>query len=326
MRSLTTLGFLVGVFVVLSHTAYAQRDRDTWTSVQPIEVAGRVQIPEGEPAPNVSVRLERFSGGVVDQMSTDNLGRFRFAGLQRGYYTVIVEAPGFESARQNADLQLLFRAFLMFELIRIKSATPAKSSFVVDARVPESAREAFAKAEAALQSKKAKDAILHLEKAILIYPEFFEAYLALATSHMDLREWGKAEKALLRTLQIKPNNATAMLSLGEVYWRQDRHDDAEQTLQEGLKLDDNNWHGHFTLSRLYWGKGNLMKAARAVARTLQLKPEFPEAHLLAGNILLKLNQPQRAVVEYEEYLRLAPKGEFATEARNLVQKLKSNDR
>lgn len=68
-----------------------------------------------------------------------------------------------------------------------------------------------------------------------------------------------------------------------------------------------------------------MKAGPEIGRTLQLKPDFAEAHLLAGNILLRLNQPQRAQAEYEEYLRLAPKGEYATEARELIQKLKASD-
>jgi hypothetical protein len=57
--------------------------------------------------------------------------------------------------------------------------------------------------------------------------------------------------------------------------------------------------------------------------TLQLKPEFAEAHLLAGNVLLKVGQQQRALLEYEEYLKLAPKGEFAPQARELVQKLQA---
>jgi hypothetical protein len=39
-----------------------------------------------------------------------------------------------------------------------------------------------------------------------------------------------------------------------------------------------------------------------IERTLQLKPDFAEAHLFAGNILLRLNQLQRARIEYEEYL------------------------
>ena len=89
----------------------------------------------------------------------------------------------------------------------------------------------------------------------------------------------------------------------------------------GLKLDDKNWNGHFTLGRLYLDKGEVMKAGPSIGRTLQLKPDFAEAHLLAGNILLKLNQHQRAQVEYQEYVRLAPKGEYAAEVRELIQKL-----
>ena len=52
-----------------------------------------------------------------------------------------------------------------------------------------------------------------------------------------------------------------------------------------------------------------------------IEPDFAEAHLLAGNVLLKVGQQQRATVEYEEYVRLAPKGEYAGEARALVEKL-----
>jgi predicted TPR repeat methyltransferase len=65
----------------------------------------------------------------------------------------------------------------------------------------------------------------------------------------------------------------------------------------------------------------MAKAGPAIGRTLQLKPDFAEAHLLAGNILLKINQQERALVAYKEYLRLEPKGEFAAQTRELVQKL-----
>ena len=36
-------------------------------------------------AQNIPVRLERFSGGLIDQIVTDNRGRFSFTKLQRGY-------------------------------------------------------------------------------------------------------------------------------------------------------------------------------------------------------------------------------------------------
>ena len=48
---------------------------------------------------------------------------------------------------------------------------------------------------------------------------------------------------------------------------------------------------------------------------------FP-THLLAGNILLRLNHLQRAPVEDEEYFTLAPKSECAGAAREAVAELR----
>ena len=322
MRTLIKYVLAIAMLAVFTATVHGQRDRDTWISVQTLEISGQVRLKElGQPAGNVSVRLERFSGGIVEEMLTDDRGRFRFGGLQRGYYTVIISAEGFEQVRQHADLQVLFKAYLMFELTRVKAASPDKSTAVIDARVPAAAREEFAKATLALRDKKPENAPPHLERALLIYPGFFEAHVLLGTTYMTLREWAKAESPLNRALEIKPDSPAVMLSLGEVYWRQKRHAEAEQTLRAGLKLDEKSWYGHFTLGRLYWDMGQVTKAGAPVGMTLQLKPELAEAHLLAGNILLRVNQPERALIEYREYLRLAPKGEFVPQVQELIRKV-----
>src|SRR6185503_18426000 len=203
------------------------------------------------------------------------------------------------------------------------AGSPGSINDVIDARVPATARAEFNRGREALGRKDDKEAVVHFQKAISLYPEFFEAHFLLGTAFVDQREWEIAESEFLSALAIKPDNAPVMLALGEVYWREKRYDEAEKILLEGLKLEERNWHGHFTLSRLYWDKGEVMKAGPEIGRTLQLKPDFAEAHLLAGNILLRLNQAQRAQVEYEEYLRLAPKGEYAGQARNLLRRLQN---
>ena len=319
--------FLVLPLVLLTATsAVAQRDRDTYNpGNQSFEVSGQVNLAgTNEPALNMPVRLERFSGGLIDQLNTDSRGRFRFPNLQRGYYRVIVNAPGFYPTQQDADLTQLFRIFLVFELATEKRTgvlTLTDLTDVVDARVPSEAREKFLQGRTALAKKNYRDAIPYLEQANNIYPNFFEAHLLLATALIDLREWEKAEPVLQRALELKPENAAALISLGEVYWRQKRFQQAEETLLAGLKVDDKSWNGYFNLGRLYWQMGNTAKAGPAIGRTLQLKPEFAEAHLLAGNILLRVAQPERALAEYQEYLKLSPKGDFAPQTRELVLKL-----
>ena len=324
MRVLTrSIG--ITLIILTAVAVYGQRDRDTYSANnQAFEVAGQVNLAGANSvARDLPVRLERFSGGVIDQMNTDARGRFRFGNLQRGYYKVIINAPGFTPAQQDADLTLLVKAYLVFSLI---SSEPGKTTHVaiadvIDARVPPSARDEFDRGRDALARKNQSEAIVHFQKAVSIYPEFFEAQLLLGTAFMDMRDWRQAETAMKRALEIKAGNAPALLALGEVFWRQKRYDEAERNLIDGIKSDEKNWHGHFTLARLYWEKGDVLKAGPCVGRTLQLKPDFAEAHLLAGNILLKVGQHQRAKIEYEEYLRLAPKGDYAAEARKLIDQL-----
>jgi len=309
--------------LVISSPLLAQRERDTYSaaSANSFEVVGQVRLADtGLPASKISIRLERFGGGVVDQIETDSTGRFRFPNLQRGYYLVIVNAPGYRRLQQDADLQVLFRAFLIFELTSEKSGPPALRD-VIDARAPAEAREELIRGREALSRKSNDEAVVHLQRAIVVYPDFYEAHLLLGTALMDVRDWQKAENAFKRAVELKASSATANILLGEVYRRQKRYDESEKTLLNGLKLDDKSSHGYFTLARLHWDLGNIAKAGPAIGRTLQLKPDFAEAHLLAGNILLRVNQQQRALAEYEEYLRLEPKGEFAVQARELAQKL-----
>src|SRR5215468_3709067 len=114
----------VAVLVLLPATLVAQRDRDTYNpSNQTFEVSGQVNATDTNAAvADVQVRLERFSGGIVDQLSTDARGRFRFTNLQRGYYKVIINSAGFVPTQQDADLSLLFKVYLVFALVRTNSS------------------------------------------------------------------------------------------------------------------------------------------------------------------------------------------------------------
>lgn len=316
--------WLALVLLFLACPAFAQRDRDSYVSGITFEVSGEVHLPDGgPPSSHITVRLERFSGGIIDQMATDGHGKFRFPNLQRGYYTVYVNAPGYKQAQQVADLQVIVKTYLVIELApEESSAVNGPAAAVIDARVPLDAQAEFAKGRAALLDRKTKDAVQHLLKAVHLYPDFFEARFLLGTAYMGTLQWEDAETALRRALEVKPENAAVLFSLGEVYRRQQRYADAEKTLQDGLKLEETSWQGHFTLALVYWERSEILKAAPHAGRTLQLKPDFADAHLLAGNLFVRLNLPERALTEYEEYLRLAPKSEPAEQTRQLVQKIK----
>src|SRR5260370_15104824 len=101
---------LLSVLVVPTIVS-AQRDRDTYNpNNQAFEVSGQVNAAETkQPVRDIPIRLERFSGGIIDQVATDRRGRFRFSNLQRDYYKVIIHAFGYDQAHQDAALNFLFK-------------------------------------------------------------------------------------------------------------------------------------------------------------------------------------------------------------------------
>jgi tetratricopeptide (TPR) repeat protein len=194
---------------------------------------------------------------------------------------------------------------------------PPTVTGVLDANVPAKAREEFEKGRIALGDKKVGEGIRHLERALTFHRDYFEAQVLLGTAYMDQENWPNASQALGRALEISPNAVNAMVSLGEVYRRLKKYDEGEKVLQKALALDDKSWLAHYALGRIYWDKKDLINAGKQVAFTLQLEPNFPDARLLAGNIFVRAHLPENAIIEYEEYLRIA------NEIRELVQKLKT---
>jgi tetratricopeptide (TPR) repeat protein len=66
----------------------------------------------------------------------------------------------------------------------------------------------------------------------------------------------------------------------------------------------------------------LEKSYEETKKALALNPNLAEAHLLKGNLLFRVRRAADALPEFEEYLRLEPKGEFAEATKTLVEKIK----
>jgi Tfp pilus assembly protein PilF len=331
-RVFRSLILLVLAFLA-PHYARAQnneRDRDTYNpSTTTGDITGQVRLAGSlGPAAGVRVQLERVGGGQLDQMTTDTRGRFRFASLPRGQYVVNVTSICYQPERRQVELLIIFRSYLDVELTPDKTspncaaATTTGPASLIDARVPEEARKEYERGSASLAKGKDGEGITHLRRAVELYPDFFAAHMLLASAHTKAARWDEAEEALARAARIDPRSSAALVSLGEVRRRLKKYTDAEESLATALKLDDESWQGHLALGRVYLDTDQLKKAAPHIGRALQLKPDFADAHLLAGNILLKLGEPTRALAEYEEYLRLAPSGEYAAPTRELTVKLK----
>jgi lipopolysaccharide biosynthesis regulator YciM len=303
-----------------------------------VEIHGQVRFAEGgAPAANVVVRLESYDGGgSISEAFTDRLGKFKFTNLAPAQYSVRVRQMGYREVQQNVDMTTTTSGLVMLQLLR-EAARAASTSTVgsIDANVPPAAQKEFDKGTAAL-AEGGKDKIVFaahcFEKAVSIYPKFVEARLKLGTAYMDLEQWEKAQQALLATIEADPKAFNALFALSEIYLRQNKIEEAEKVLVQGLAIQDQSYLGHLNLARVYWEKAHaikdlaqakpaLEKSYDEVKRALILNPDLPGAHLLKGNLLLRVSRTADAVTEFNTYLRLEPNGPFATETRALMDKI-----
>jgi tetratricopeptide (TPR) repeat protein len=299
---------------------------------QPSEIRGQVRYAlGGAPANEVIVRVDQLSGGFINEVRTDRLGKFRITNLAPIQYQVIIRQPGYQEIQREVDLVMNGSEYLQLQLVPEQAAAAAVnlSARILDANVPLEARKEFEKAEGLVATGdkgKMAEGILHLERAINIYPVFLEAKLSLGTAHMDLKQWSQAEQVLLRANEDHPSTPNVLFALGELFLQERKPSEAEKSLREGLQLEPRSWQGHFTLGRLYWNNEDIVRAGRQVGLAIQLNPNFAEAHLLAGNILLRARKNEEAKFEFEEYLRLAPKGKYVTQTREILQKIRRGER
>ena len=308
------------------------------TSPTTVEIHGQVRFAEGgAPAANVVVRLESYEGGgSISEAFTDRLGKFRFTGLPPAQYSVHVRQSGYRDTQQTIDMTITTSGLVMLQLLPEASGSTSKSAVgTIDANVPPAAQKEFDKGAAAL-AEGGKDKIAFaarcFEKAVSIYPKCVEARLKLGTAYMDLEQWDKAEQALSATIEEDPKAFNALFALSEIYLRQNKIAEAEKVLVQGLAIQDQSYLGHLNLARVYWEKARavrdlaqarpaLEKSYEEVKRALTLNPDLAGAHLLKGNLLLRVSRTTDAVTEFNAYLRLEPNGPFAAETRALMDKI-----
>src|SRR6266446_5500171 len=276
----------------------------------------------------VVVMVEATDSGYAGQAETDTSGKFELQGLPAASYVVRVRFPGYYEMSQGANLTVNPSTYLSFELHpRPSNAPPAVAPEGPDARmaaVPEKARKEFAAARDLWQKgADPQRCIDHLNKAIKSYPKFPDAYVLQASVYIQQNNAAEAKSALDRAIEIDPKLPEAWFTLGMVQNKEKDYAGAEKTLTEGLKLDDGSPQGHYELAKTYWAMGRWQDAEPHALKTAALQPAMAPVHVLLGNIALRKRDVPKALKEFQEYLRLDPKGPMADGTQAMVKKLQN---
>jgi tetratricopeptide (TPR) repeat protein len=95
-----------------------------------------------------------------------------------------------------------------------KSPSSAVTS-VHELQIPEKARNACNKGTERFAAKDAAGSIPEFQKAIKAFPGYYEAYAKLGAAELDLEQWGAAESAFRKSMELSEGRyAPADFGLG----------------------------------------------------------------------------------------------------------------
>ncbi|PYU76259.1 MAG: hypothetical protein DMG49_01645 [Acidobacteria bacterium] len=274
------------------------------------------------------------SAGAADDCVTESGGKCRFLPNSSGMYIVRLNQIGYKEVSVHVNLVDNLRGYVTLDLKPDHPQAPSDSPDGVtgdsvsatELSIPENARLEFEKGQRAMKENKRDTGISHLRKAVKLYDAFPLAYTLLGTAYLERKNWKDAETALQKSIGYDSKSAHAYLALGAVFNQTKSYLQAETALLRGLALKPEASAGHYELAKTYWALGRWQEAAPHARKAVSGMPGVASPHVLLGNVLLRENNPQGALDEYREYLRLDPNGLMAPGAHQMIEKIQKTPR
>lgn len=168
----------------------------------------------------------------------------------------------------------------------------------------------------------AKASLEEFRRAIKLDPFYGQAYMLLGLAQMQLGQWSDAQWAFEEAEKVEPGNAKAYLGAGSALNEQKDYAGAQKALQESLDLRPDSAETHYEMARSLWGQDKWQAAEPHVRQAIDLNKDYAGPHALMGNIDLRREDPEGALKEFQEYLRLDPQGSLAPSVKEIVAQLK----
>jgi predicted Zn-dependent protease len=125
---------------------------------------------------------------------------------------------------------------------------------------------------AAEAKRVAREGIAKGSQHLMLLALYGEAVIRAGVDPSD-PEFGDARAALEHAVDVRPNYASAQISLGKLYLREGRADDAIAHLNEGRQLDPRNPAAYSNLAAAYRSQGNTKQADEMLAFLAKLNQE-----------------------------------------------------
>jgi predicted Zn-dependent protease len=289
------------------------------------EITVTVHDSSGEPISSAAmVKLYR-DGTMLSRQGETSRGSAMLVVNNLGEFTVVVEAPGYQSAQKEVSVQITGRLQVDVYLRRLSSS---KSPEGVPGRplLAPKAKEAMEKSLQALGADKLGEAEKYVSQAMRLAPGHPDVLYVQGVVWLKERKWTQAQDALEKATQIDPHHARAFAALGMALCDQGKCDAAIEPLQKSLQLDQpGTWETRWTLAKAYYHHAQYEDALKMSLEALSASNgKAPEIALLVAQSLTALGRYEEASQMLRDFLRDHPARREAATAQRWLERLSTS--
>jgi tetratricopeptide (TPR) repeat protein len=161
-----------------------------------------------------------------------------------------------------------------------------------------------------------KPAIEEIDKAIALYPDFYEGYWQRAIINIAANDQLKAAEDYSRALSHKSDVPTIHYDFAQTLRRLNMTDKAISEYETAIDLDPVMVEAHNNLGIAYREAGRYEDAIRAFARVIELDPRYAKAYNNLGACLAESGREDQAIVTFRRATQLFPG--YANSYKNLA--------
>jgi len=302
-------------------------------------IAGRITVARGSfPPDRIQVTLQT-RGIIVNQVWTDDEGKFVFHDLPGNLYHVIIGDEKYEPYEEDVKLNPHINPTNILT-IRITPKAPVKpdapplaaaggNPYLVDLaeyekQFPRKAVKEFEKGVKGQASGEASDAVRHFQASLKLAPDFYPAHNNLGTIYLSQTKFAAAQEEFEAVLRLKQSDTQAYFNLGNVFLLTGHYDDCLRMVEEGLRKQPNSGFGQFLLGSVYGRMGKLPEAERALHDAILFDPSLSRAYLEMVNLYVREKRTTEAIGELKFFIKSFPADPLVPKAHQVLSRLEGS--
>lgn len=154
--------------------------------------------------------------------------------------------------------------------------------------------------------KKYNEAIQDYDKAIYLAPNYGIAYNNRGVVYSNLKKYNEAIRDYNKAIELNPNIANAYINRGLVFKNLIEYDSAILDYNKAIELNPNDADAYIYRASVYYDLKEYDKAMLDHNKAIELNPNDADAYINRGVVFYDIKEYDKAILDYNKAIELNP--------------------